>query len=95
MFLEITSGSETAISGMRGSFAATLTVLAEYMNEQMAAGRMRSIHPVLALQAFIGPVFFHLLSRPLIERLTDLPMDAEAAVAQLTELSVDALSANA
>jgi len=92
MFVELTSGSETSISGMRRSFAATLAVLAEYMTAQMAAGRMRQMHPVIALQAFIGPIFFHLLSRPMIERLTDLPMEADAAVDELVRLSLEGLT---
>lgn len=95
MFLEITSGSETSISGLRRGFATTLALLAEYMSAQMAAGRMRPMHPLLALQAFIGPIFFHLLSRPVVDQVLNLPVDAESSVAQLTRLSVDALTARA
>jgi AcrR family transcriptional regulator len=91
MFLEVTSGSEAAISGMRPAFTATLGVLAGYITEQMAAGRIRRMHPVIALQAFIGPIFFHLLSRPIIERLTELPMSAQQAVDDLMAVVVAGL----
>ena len=35
------------------------------------------MHPILALQAFVGPIFFHLMTRPTIERIVGLPMDPE------------------
>lgn len=40
-----------------------------YLTGQMAAGRLRQIHPVLALQAFAGPLFVHVVSRPALEAL--------------------------
>ena len=91
MFLEITSGSEAAISGMRPAFGATLAVLADYMTAQMAKGRIKKMHPLLALQSFIGPIFFHLLSRPVLERLTEIPMTPQESVDQLVAVSVAGL----
>jgi hypothetical protein len=49
----------------------------------MALGRVRPMHPLLALQAFVGPVFFHLMTRPVVEELVGLPMDGGAAVDEL------------
>ncbi|HEV8653243.1 MAG TPA: helix-turn-helix domain-containing protein [Actinomycetes bacterium] len=42
----------------------TLPLVAGYLAEQMAAGRLRQMDPVLAVQALAGPVVMHLLSRP-------------------------------
>lgn len=92
VFLEVTSGSETAISGMRPVFNATLTVLAQYMAEQMAGGRVKPMHSVIALQSFIGPIFFHLLTRPAIERMAELPMSSQEAVEQLASVTIAGLS---
>jgi AcrR family transcriptional regulator len=92
IFLEVTSGSETAISGMRPAFNATLKVLAEYIAGQMATGRVRTMHPLIALQSFVGPVFFHLLTRPAMERVTDLPMSAEQAVDELVSVAIAGIS---
>jgi AcrR family transcriptional regulator len=92
VFVEVTSGSETALSGMRPVFNATLKVLAEYMAEQMACGRVRAMHPLIALQSFVGPIFFHLLTRPAIERVADVPMTAEQAVDQLVSVAIAGLS---
>jgi hypothetical protein len=50
----------------------------------MAAGRLRRTDPLLALQALAGPVVFHLLQRPLLERLGVLiELDAEAAATEI------------
>lgn len=58
------------------------------MTDQMAAGRVRPMHPILALQAFIGPIFFHLLSRPVIEQLTPVPSSVQEAIDELVAVSV-------
>lgn len=91
IFHEVTSGSEPAIEGMRPVFEGTLGALAEYISGQIAAGRIRPVHPLLALQAFIGPIFFHLMTRPVIERIIGLPMDPEAAVDQLVASALEGL----
>jgi AcrR family transcriptional regulator len=92
VFLEVTSGSETALSGMRPIFNTTLTVLADYMAGQMAAGRLRPMHPLLALQSFVGPIFFHLLTRPAIERMAEVPMSSAQAVDDLVAISIAGLA---
>jgi AcrR family transcriptional regulator len=91
IFHEVTSGSVAAEAGMRPMFLQTIGALAEYIAGQMAAGRLRRMHPILALQAFIGPVFFHLMTRPTIDRVVGLPMDPEAAVDQLIAASIEGL----
>jgi AcrR family transcriptional regulator len=67
-------------------------LLVGYVNAQMAAGRLRREHPLLALQSFIGPVFFHILTRPIAEKVIDLDVDGESAVAQLAEVWLRAMS---
>ena len=63
------------------------------ISTQIAAGRIRPMHPLLALQAFVGPIFFHLMTRPFMERIIGLPMDPEAAVDQLVTASLAGLPA--
>jgi AcrR family transcriptional regulator len=91
IFHEITSGSIPALQGMRPLFLQTLGVLAEYIAGQMAAGRIRPMHPILALQAVVGPIFFHLMTRPTVERIVGLPMDPEEAVDQLVATAIEGL----
>ena len=74
-----------AITGMVG-------LLVMYVTEQMAAGRLRRVHPLLALQSFIGPVLFHILTRRLAERVLNLDVEGEAAVTQLAEAWLRAMS---
>jgi AcrR family transcriptional regulator len=92
VFIEVTAGSETALSGMLPVFNATLKIMADYMADQMALGRVRQMHPLLALQTYIGPIFFHLLTRPAVERVAPFPMSVELAVDQLVAVSVDGLA---
>lgn len=67
-------------------------LLVLYVTGQMAEGRLRPMHPLLALQAFIGPVLFHVLTRPLAERVLKLDIDGEAAVTQLAETWLRAMT---
>lgn len=92
IFQEVTSGSAPALEGMRPVFLATLGSLAEYIGAQMTAGRVRRMHPILALQAVVGPIFFHLMTRPTIERIVGLPMDPEAAVDDLVAVALAGLA---
>lgn len=81
------------ISGLtpetRDAAAAVITrvigLLIAYLIAQTSAGRLRSMHPLLALQSFIGPVMFHILTRPLAERMLGLDIDGETAVTELAE----------
>jgi AcrR family transcriptional regulator len=91
IFHEVTGGAEPAISSMHPVFASTLGLLAEYIDAQMARGRIRRMHPILALQALIGPVFFHLMTRPVIDRIVGLPIEPDVAVQELVTASLAGL----
>ena len=58
-------------------------LLVGYLTTQMTEGRLRRMHPLLALQSFVGPILFHILTRPLAERVLRLDIEGEAAVTQL------------
>jgi AcrR family transcriptional regulator len=92
IFHEVTASGPT-MDGMGPLFAQTLGLLARYMADQMAAGRIRRMHPILALQAFVGPVFFHLMTRPIIDRVVHLDVDPEVAVDELVVAALDGLRA--
>jgi hypothetical protein len=68
-----------------------LEAIGGYLAGQVARGRLRPIHPLLAAQAFIGPVFFHVLTRPIAKRLVQFEMPLEAAVTELAEAAVRGL----
>jgi AcrR family transcriptional regulator len=85
LFLELSSLSPDAEEAARDLLAATLGSAGAYVMGQMAAGRLRMMHPLLALQSFIGPIFFHLLTRPLAERVLGFDIDGEQAVVVLAD----------
>jgi AcrR family transcriptional regulator len=66
--------------------------LAMYLTAQMAAGRLRRTTPLLALQSFVGPIFFHLMTRPVAQRLLGLEIDGEQAVTELAETWLRAMA---
>jgi AcrR family transcriptional regulator len=92
IFHEVTAGGP-AVAEMAPLFEQTLGLLATYITGQMAIGRIRRMHPILALQAFVGPIFFHLMTRPMIERIVPLPMDHQAAVDELVIAGLEGLTA--
>jgi AcrR family transcriptional regulator len=65
-----------------------LPIVGGYLTRQMAAGRLRPMHPAIALQALIGPLFLHLLTRDLFAPITDLP-PIEAVVDQIVTTFLD------
>ena len=52
---------------------------------QMEAGRLRPMHPLLAMPSLAGPIFFHGITRPLADRLLHLEVSPEDAVTQLVQ----------
>lgn len=91
VFQDVTAGSEPTLAGVRPMFVTTIRQLAEYAARQMAAGRLRPMHPLLALQAFIGPIYFHLMTRPTLDDFVGLPMDAQTAVDDLVAAVLEGL----
>ena len=79
---------EAAAEVIRGVVAR----LVVYLVGQMAEGRLRRMHPLLALQAFIGPILFHILTRSLAERVLRLDIEGEAAVTQLADTWLRAMA---
>jgi AcrR family transcriptional regulator len=91
IFLEVSANGDT-LEGMAPLFAQTLGLLANYIAGQMATGRIRPMHPILALQMFVGPIFFHLMTRPMVERIVPLPIGLEDAVDELVAAGLAGLT---
>jgi hypothetical protein len=85
LILEILSVSPDAAEATDWAFARGVAAVMSYVVEQMALGRLRRTHPVVALTGFIGPVLFHLLTRPLVERVLGYDVSLEDTAAQLAE----------
>jgi AcrR family transcriptional regulator len=94
LFFEVSSLSPDALPGADPRIERVLRALSRYVASQMASGRLRPMHPLLAVQMLIGPILFHLMTRSEIERLGVLDVPLETAVNELAQGVVRALSAS-
>jgi AcrR family transcriptional regulator len=69
MVFELLQGDPDTVEGMRHSMGRGLPDLVGYLNNQMWAGHLRTMHPVVAFQLLAGPIVVHLFTRPLAEGL--------------------------
>jgi AcrR family transcriptional regulator len=66
---ELSQGDPDTAAGNRHSMARGLPSLVDYLNAQMQTGRLRHMHPILAIQLLAGPIVVHTLTRPLAEQI--------------------------
>ena len=90
-FFEVSGLAPETEEAARDAITKVVGLLVLYLTTQMSAGALRPMHPLLALQSFIGPILFHILTRPLAERMLGLDIDGEAAVTQLAETWLHAM----
>jgi len=84
VLLEASAVTPDAVAGVQPFLPEAIGTLAGYMAHHMDAGRVRRMHPILAVQALLGPIFVHLLTRPMAERVVGFDMPIDEAVEQLT-----------
>ncbi len=85
VLFEVSSLSPDAEEAAPEAMRTILGSIGAYVIAQMTSGRLRPMSPLLALQSFIGPIFFHVLTRPLVERVLGIDIDGEQAVTELAE----------
>jgi AcrR family transcriptional regulator len=85
VFFEVSSLAADAEESAREAMRTILGSVGAYVMAQMTSGRLRPMSPLLALQSFVGPIFFHVLTRPLVERVLGIEIDGELAVTDLAE----------
>jgi AcrR family transcriptional regulator len=83
VFFEVSSLTPDAEEATREALQTILGSVGAYVMGQMSSGRLRQMSPLLALQSFIGPIFFHVLTRPVVERVLGMDIDGEQAVTEL------------
>jgi AcrR family transcriptional regulator len=88
---EATSGGPASSEAVRPVLGPALAALTDYMRSQMQAGRLRRMDPFLALQAFIGPIYFHLMTRSVATDLAGLRIGAEEAADELVSAVLNGL----
>jgi AcrR family transcriptional regulator len=90
LVLEMSHGAADTGEGIQRSMLRGLPDLMHYLTVQMAAGRLRQVHPVLALQLLAGPLVAHELTRPLAA-LVGFEAAREDVVDQVVELWLRAM----
>jgi AcrR family transcriptional regulator len=83
LLFEVTSMTADSRDAFRETGLRAFGVLAAYLAQQMDAGRIRRMHPVLAVQSLIGPVMLHLLARPVLDQVIPGAPRGETAATEL------------
>ena len=85
LLFEMLNASPDSEEAVDWAFSEGVMTVAGYVAEQMRLRRLRAMHPVVALTSLVGPVLFHLLTRPLLERELALDLPLEETVEQLAQ----------
>jgi AcrR family transcriptional regulator len=86
LLLEVTSMTPESAQAFAETGLRAFGTFAQYLADQMAAGRLRRMHPMLAVQSLVGGVMFHLLAAPVMSQATvDVPA-GEDVVLQFAHL---------
>jgi hypothetical protein len=91
MLFEVSSLAPDAEESAREVMRSILGTVGAYVMAQMESGRLRRMHPLLALQSFIGPIFFHLMTRPMFQRVLSVEFGGEQAVTELADIWLRAM----
>jgi AcrR family transcriptional regulator len=62
-----------------------------YLQYHIDEGRLRSISSLVALQSFLGPLFIHILARPLVESALGLTLPIDEVAAQFVDFWLRAM----
>ena len=85
VFFEVSSLTPDAEEATHEALQTILGSVGGYVMAQMMSGKLRMMHPLLALQSFIGPIFFHVLTRPVVTQVLGIAIDGEQAVTELAQ----------
>ena len=86
LLLEITSMAPETQQVLADTAVRAFATLGGYLAAQMAAGRFRRMHPMLAVQSLVGGVVLHLLAEPVFSQAGADAPTGEEAVMQFSEL---------
>ena len=74
LLLEVTSMTPEVSQAFAETGLRAFGTFAQYLAGQMAAGRLRRMHPMIAVQSLVGGVMFHMLATPVMSQaMVDVP----------------------
>jgi AcrR family transcriptional regulator len=79
LLFEASAGTPEAVEAAQSAVRPLYAELAPYFAAQIAAGAVRPIHPMLAVQTFLGPLVFNLLIQSVAGPVSGLSVDPEHA----------------
>src|SRR5947209_12596721 len=81
LLLEVTSMTPEPTQAFAETGLRAFGTFAQYLAGQMAAGRLRRMHPMLAVPSLVGGLMFHMLAGPVLSQGTvDVPAGEEVAL---------------
>jgi len=91
MVFEMSRSDPDTTEGVQRSMRHGLPDLIRYLDEQMEAGTLRRMQPVLAIQLLVGPIVTHELTRPLAAIIGYAPKREQFA-AQVAEFWLQSMT---
>jgi AcrR family transcriptional regulator len=86
LLFEVSAPSPEAATARELAIETAVAPVTAYVLKQMEAGRLRRMPPLLAVQAFVGPLIAHMMLRPFAEELLCFALPIDTAVAQLADV---------
>lgn len=75
----------------RDILGVVLPIIGGYLTRQMAAGHIRPMHPALAIQSLIGPLFIHLLMREMLASQFAVTPPMDTVITQIVTIFLDGI----
>lgn len=91
LMLEASAGTPEAVEAAEAAVRPLYAELAPYFAAQAAAGAIRPVHPMIAVQTFIGPLVFNLLMQSVAGPVSGLSVDPEHAADAFAEAALRGL----
>ncbi len=92
LMFEVSAATPEAMEAARWVVRPMLGEVSAYLAGQMDAGRIRRMHPILAAQAFMGPLVFHLVSRSVAAPLAGLDVESADAAEEFARVALRGLA---
>jgi AcrR family transcriptional regulator len=86
LLLEVTSMTPEVSQAFAETGLRAFGTFAQYLAGQMAAGRLRRMHPMIAVQSLVGGVMFHMLAAPVMSQATVAVPTGEDVVLQFADV---------
>ena len=85
LFFEVSRLAPETDEAARHVITKVVGAMTRYLVTQMSDGRLRTMHPLLALQSLMGPIFFHVMTRQAAEQVLGQEIDGEEAMTELAQ----------